>query len=189
MENHLKNHNHHHPSQHIQWHKIHPRSPPNVQALSSSDFLFCSSPSSPLFSNLTQGLLTIIWNLAKAFQWGLCPQPLTTTPNPSSTMREWLTYWNGPVGKESTRNAGDTSSIPGLGRSAGEGNSYPLQYSTLKKSMDCKVHGITNSRTCLNNFHFTHFSKRCLIWREVGPSLLPHVLSLLGNNKTVASTM
>ena len=32
--------------------------------------------------------------------------------------------------------------IPGLGRSPGEGNSYPLQYSGLKKSMDCIVHGI-----------------------------------------------
>ena len=34
-----------------------------------------------------------------------------------------------PVGKESTCNAGDPSLIPGLGRSAGEGIGYPLQYS------------------------------------------------------------
>ena len=32
------------------------------------------------------------------------------------------------VGKESTCNAGDPGSIPGLGRSAGEGMGYPLQY-------------------------------------------------------------
>ena len=32
-------------------------------------------------------------------------------------------------GKESASNAGDPSSIPGLGRSSGEGNGYPLQYS------------------------------------------------------------
>ena len=32
------------------------------------------------------------------------------------------------VGKESACNAGDPGSIPGLGRSAGEGNGYPLQY-------------------------------------------------------------
>ena len=37
--------------------------------------------------------------------------------------------WSASVGKESTCNAGDASSIPGLGRSAGEGISYPLQYS------------------------------------------------------------
>ena len=46
------------------------------------------------------------------------------------------TFWHGPsvfpgssVGKESTCNAGDPSSIPALGRSAGEGIDYPLQYS------------------------------------------------------------
>ena len=35
---------------------------------------------------------------------------------------------NSSVGKESTCNAGDPGSIPGLGRSAGEGKGYPLQY-------------------------------------------------------------
>ena len=35
----------------------------------------------------------------------------------------------GSTGKESTCNAGDLDSIPGLGRSAGEGTGYPLQYS------------------------------------------------------------
>ena len=35
------------------------------------------------------------------------------------------------VGKDSTCNAGDPDSIPGLGRSAGEGIDYPLQYSSL----------------------------------------------------------
>ena len=37
----------------------------------------------------------------------------------------------GSVNKESTSNAADPGSIPGLGRSLGEGNSYPLQYSCL----------------------------------------------------------
>ena len=37
--------------------------------------------------------------------------------------------WSGSVGKESACNAGDPSSIPGLGRSPGEGIGYPLQYS------------------------------------------------------------
>ena len=40
------------------------------------------------------------------------------------------------VGKESTCNVGDPSSIPELGRSAGEGKGYPLQYSGLENSMD-----------------------------------------------------
>ena len=37
-------------------------------------------------------------------------------------------------------------SIPGLGRSPGEGNSYPLQYSGLENSRDCIVHGVTKSQ-------------------------------------------
>ena len=56
------------------------------------------------------------------------------------------------VGKESACNAGDLGSIPGLGRSPGEGNGNPLQYSSLENSMDrgawwAIVHGVTKSRT------------------------------------------
>ena len=40
----------------------------------------------------------------------------------------------GSAGKESICNVGDLGSIPGLGRSSGEGNSYPLQYSSLALS-------------------------------------------------------
>ena len=39
-------------------------------------------------------------------------------------------------GKESAYGVGDTGSIPGLRRSPGEGNSYPLQYSYLENPMD-----------------------------------------------------
>ena len=49
------------------------------------------------------------------------------------------------VGKEPIYNAGDTSSIPGLGRSPGEGKGYPLQYSSLENPMGCIVHGVTKS--------------------------------------------
>ena len=56
----------------------------------------------------------------------------------------------GSAGKESACNVGDLGLIPGLGRSPGEGNSYPLQYSSLKN-----VHGVTKSRTQLSDFHFT----------------------------------
>ena len=48
----------------------------------------------------------------------------------------------GSAGKESTCNAEAPGLIRGLGRSPGEGNSYPLQYSGLKNSMDCIVHGL-----------------------------------------------
>ena len=49
------------------------------------------------------------------------------------------------AGKEAACNAGDLGSIPGLGRSPGEGKGYPLQYSGLEKS-----------QTRLSDFHF-HF--------------------------------
>ena len=41
----------------------------------------------------------------------------------------------------------DLGSIPGLGRSSGEGKGYPLQYSGLENFMDCIVHGVTKSWT------------------------------------------
>ena len=59
----------------------------------------------------------------------------------------------GSADKESTRNVGDLGSIPGLGRSPREGNSYPLQYSGLENSMDFIVHGVTKSRTQLSDLH------------------------------------
>ena len=49
---------------------------------------------------------------------------------------------------------GDLGSIPGLGRSPGEGKGYPLQYSGLENSMDCTVYGVAKSRMQLSDFHF-----------------------------------
>ena len=43
----------------------------------------------------------------------------------------------GSAGRESACNMGDLSSVPGVVRALGEGNSYPLQYSGLENSMDC----------------------------------------------------
>ena len=53
----------------------------------------------------------------------------------------------GSAGKEATCSAADLGSIPGLGRSPGEGKGYPLQYSGLENSMNCIVHGLAKSRT------------------------------------------
>ena len=66
----------------------------------------------------------------------------------------------GSEDKASASNAGDPSWIPGLGRSPGEGNGNPLQYSCLENPMDrgalwATVHGVTKSRTRLSNFTFT----------------------------------
>ena len=64
-------------------------------------------------------------------------------------------FSGGSAGKESICNAGDLGLIPGLRRSPGEGNGYPLQYSGLENSMDCVVHGVAKSQTRLSDLHFT----------------------------------
>ena len=63
----------------------------------------------------------------------------------------------GSAGKEYTHNAEGLGLIPGLRRSPGEEEDYPLQYSGLENSMDCIVHGVAKSQTQLSDFHF-HFS-------------------------------
>ena len=73
--------------------------------------------------------------------------------------------WGFPGGSEdkaSACNAGDPGSIPGLGRSPGEGNSNPLQYSCLENPVDrgalwATVHGVAKSRTRLNGCVFSQF--------------------------------
>jgi len=59
------------------------------------------------------------------------------------------------VVKNPPANAGDEGSVPGLGRSPGEGNGYPLQYSCLENSTDREswqttVHAVTKSWTQLS---------------------------------------
>ena len=71
--------------------------------------------------------------------------------------RDYMYTWGVPGGsdsKESACNAEDPSSIPGLGRSPGEGNGYPFQYSGLETSMDCIVYGAAKSQKKLSDFHF-----------------------------------
>ena len=71
--------------------------------------------------------------------------------------------WYFPAGsdsKASAYNAGDPGSIPGSGRSLGEGNGNPLQYYCLENPMDrgawqATVHGVAKSRTRLSKFTFT----------------------------------
>ena len=68
-----------------------------------------------------------------------------------ATTPVFLGFPGGSAGKESACNAGDPSLIPGLGRYAGEGHGYPLQYSCLENSMDrgawwATVHGVTKGQ-------------------------------------------
>jgi len=111
-------------------------------------------------------------------------------------MSLYSSFPNGSDSIESACNAGDPGSIPGLGRSPGEGNGYPLQYSCLENSMDRgfwwdTVHGVAKSwvaksrvaksRTQLSNFHFIscHFTtlpgRKCPKWRDTRNGWIPYV--------------
>ena len=85
---------------------------------------------------------------------GTCPWSNGTQLIPGRAVRALSGLPSDPAGKESACNAGDLGSIPGLGRSLGEENGYPLQSSGLENPMDCIVHEITKSRTRLSDFNF-----------------------------------
>ena len=75
-----------------------------------------------------------------------------------------ISFPGGSDGKESACNTGDPCLIPGSGRSSGEGNGNPLQYSCLENFMDrgawqATVHGVTKSWTQLSDCHSHHTLK------------------------------
>ena len=80
-----------------------------------------------------------------------------------ATTEGWQGVRGFPGGSEvkaSASNVGDLGSIPGSGRSPGEGNGNPLQYSCLENPMDggawwATVHGVAQSQTPLSNLTFT----------------------------------
>ena len=86
-----------------------------------------------------------------------------------------------------------------VGRSSGEGNGYPLQYSDLENTIDCTVHGVAKNRTWLTNVHF-HFigspqdnvvhSSFCWYSQSCSVSILKKVngpLKLIPNKKAPSS--
>ena len=85
----------------------------------------------------------------------LAPRHLVPNRYPGGTY-----FPGGSDSKASAYNARDPSSIPGSGRSSGEGNGNPLQYSCLENPTDggawwATVHGVAKSRTQLSDFTFT----------------------------------
>ena len=84
-----------------------------------------------------------------------------------------MDHSSGSDDKASVCNAEDPGSIPGLGRSPGEGNGSPLQYSCLENPMDlgawwATVHGVAKSQTRLSNFTFTGSSAGCSVMSSRG---------------------
>ena len=87
-----------------------------------------------------------------------------------SDWTDWLTdevFPGGSAGKESTCNTGGLSLIPGLGRSSGEGNGYPLKYSGLENSKDFIFHGMTESWTQEWHESDFHFHSRCMRYLDL----------------------
>ena len=88
----------------------------------------------------------------------------------------WLLFYSdfpgSSDGKASAYDAGDPGLIPGLGRSSGEGNGTPLQYSCLENPMDGRawwatVHEVTKSQTWLSDFTsplYTGQEDRIFVW-------------------------
>ena len=88
--------------------------------------------------------------------WISLPPPALSHPSRLLQNKPHWGFPGGSDGEESACNAGDPGSIPGLGRSPGEGNGNPFQCFCLENPMDrgawwATVHGVTKSRTGLSN--------------------------------------
>ena len=97
----------------------------------------------------------------------------------------WLSWWR--ICLQCRR----PGSIPGLGKSPGEGKGYPLQYSGLENSMDCIVYRVPNSQTRLGDVHFHCYSgsfcedQGCgSIWRLDGRRSIPRLTRMIAGGIT-----
>ena len=101
-----------------------------------------------------------------------------------------VSFPDGSEGKASACNVGDEGLIPGLGRSPGEGNGNPLQYSGLENPMDrgawwATVYGVTKSRTQLSYFTSLHFWPQIIfvcvcIYIYLKVSIILHIITHQG---------
>ena len=121
---------------------------------------------------LEKGMATHSSIFAWRIPWTEEPGGLQPLGHKLSDMTDQLTLWGfsgGTDNKESAYNVGDLGSIPGSGRSPGEENGNPLQYSCLGNSMDrgawwVTAHGVTKSQTQLRDFHF---SKNIMTYSDI----------------------
>ena len=72
---------------------------------------------------------------------------LESTTQAGDLIKQYLGFPGGSTDKRICLQYGRPGFDAWLGRSPGEGNGYPLQYSALENSMDCIVHGVTKSQT------------------------------------------
>ena len=102
-----------------------------------------------------------IWPTGGCYWWRLIRNCLLWQFELSGLTSPCLGFPGGSDGKESVCSAGDLRSIPGSGRSPGEGNGNTLQYSCLENPMEsgawcAAVHGVSKSQTRLEWLTQTH---------------------------------
>ena len=140
---------------------------------------------SQCFSTLSQGYLQL--KACKCILRRPTSPSLGFTSNSHPEQIQWIETFperSGVAGgKESACNAGDLDLTPGSGRSPGEGNGNPLQYSCLENLMDrgawwATVHGVTESHTTEQLTQtFSEFTSLTLAKRALNSSrLLPAVV-------------
>ena len=93
----------------------------------------------------------------------------------------YMGFPGGSAGKESTCSVGDLCSVPGLGRSPGEGNSYPVQF-WPGVFHGLQSVGVTKSQTWLSSFHFGTIYE--LIGREWHRHIFEVIVTMVLTRKT-----
>ena len=101
-------------------------------------------------------VLPVIGPLQERLWWPFLLQVIDISGSPKTTASALQGFPGGSEVKASACNAGDLGSTPGLGRSPGEGNGNPLQYSCLENPMDggawwATAHGVSKSRSWLSD--------------------------------------
>ena len=122
--------------------------------------LLCPSLSPGVCSNSLSRWCYLTFSSSAALFFCLQSFPASGSFPVSQLFTSGEDFLGGSDSKASVYNVGDLGLIPGLGRSSGEGNGNPLQYSCLENPMDGEawyaiVHGVAKSWTRLSNFTFT----------------------------------
>ena len=122
--------------------------------------------------------------------WSLVPLPFLNWAGTSGSSRfmycwslAWrvlsitLLAWGFPMAQlvKNLPAVRETGFDPWVGKIPGEGKGYPLQYSGLENSIDCKVHEVAKSWTWLSDFHFYFTSE----WDECNCTVFEHSLHYL----------
>ena len=116
-------------------------------------------PGSPVHGILQARILE--WVASSFSRGSFWPRDWTQVSHIACTLPTLLPQCS-HIASHSACSVGDLGSIHELGRSPWEGKGYPLQYSDLENSMDCRVHGVAKSQTWLSELHFLPYCRQIL---------------------------